>query len=84
MLAPLGTARVGYRVGDTIEWTMPGGVRRARIENVRQPSAVRASAPSHVGTRGASNSSSRSRPDSWRRMEGPQPLARAHLPARRH
>ena len=28
VLAPLGTALLGYRVGDEVEWTMPGGLRR--------------------------------------------------------
>jgi regulator of nucleoside diphosphate kinase len=36
VLAPLGTALLGVREGDEIEWTMPGGVRRLRIERVRQ------------------------------------------------
>lgn len=36
VLAPLGTALLGYRVGDEIEWEMPGGLRRVRIEGVRQ------------------------------------------------
>jgi regulator of nucleoside diphosphate kinase len=36
VLAPLGTALLGYRVGDEIEWPMPGGVRRVRIESVQQ------------------------------------------------
>lgn len=35
VLAPLGTALLGYRVGDEVEWEMPGGVRRLRIEMVR-------------------------------------------------
>jgi regulator of nucleoside diphosphate kinase len=35
VLAPLGTALLGYREGDEVEWQMPGGVRRLRIENVR-------------------------------------------------
>lgn len=34
VLAPLGTALLGYRVGDVVEWRMPGGVRRMRIEAV--------------------------------------------------
>jgi len=34
VLAPLGTALVGYREGDTIEWDMPGGRRRLRVEEV--------------------------------------------------
>jgi regulator of nucleoside diphosphate kinase len=37
VLAPLGTALLGYREGDEVEWQMPGGVRRLWIESVRQP-----------------------------------------------
>lgn len=37
VLAPMGTALLGYRQGDEVEWRMPGGVRRLRIEKVRQP-----------------------------------------------
>lgn len=37
VLAPLGTALLGYRVGDEVEWAMPGGLRRLRIEKVSQP-----------------------------------------------
>jgi regulator of nucleoside diphosphate kinase len=36
VLAPLGTALLGYREGDEVEWQMPGGLRRLRIENVRR------------------------------------------------
>ena len=36
VLAPLGTALLGYRTGDEVEWLMPGGLRRLRIEAVRQ------------------------------------------------
>lgn len=35
ILAPLGTALLGYREGDEVEWLMPGGIRRLRIEHVR-------------------------------------------------
>jgi regulator of nucleoside diphosphate kinase len=38
VLAPLGTALLGHREGDEVEWAMPGGLRRLRIEKVRQPS----------------------------------------------
>ena len=38
VLAPLGTALLGFRKGDEVEWLMPGGLRRLRIEDVRQPS----------------------------------------------
>lgn len=34
VLAPLGTALLGYREGDEVEWDMPGGRRRLRIERV--------------------------------------------------
>ncbi|HVF18047.1 MAG TPA: GreA/GreB family elongation factor [Steroidobacteraceae bacterium] len=37
VVAPLGTALLGYREGDEVEWQMPGGVRRLQIETVRQP-----------------------------------------------
>jgi regulator of nucleoside diphosphate kinase len=36
VLAPLGTALLGYRKGDEVEWQMPGGLRRLRIESVVQ------------------------------------------------
>ena len=35
VLAPMGIALLGYRAGDVVEWRMPGGVRRLRIESVR-------------------------------------------------
>lgn len=34
VLAPLGTALLGYRQGDEVEWQMPGGVRRFQVERV--------------------------------------------------
>jgi len=37
VLAPLGTALLGYREGDEVEWLMPGGLRRLLVEKVRQP-----------------------------------------------
>jgi regulator of nucleoside diphosphate kinase len=39
VLAPLGTALLGFRKGDELEWAMPGGVRRLRVERVSQPGA---------------------------------------------
>ncbi len=40
VLAPLGTAILGYRAGDAIEWRVPGGLRRLRvIEVMFQPEA---------------------------------------------
>jgi regulator of nucleoside diphosphate kinase len=41
VLAPIGTALLGYRVGDTVEWKVPSGVRRLRIERILyQPEAA--------------------------------------------
>ena len=34
ILAPLGTAVLGYRVGDTFEWEVPDGVKRFKIEKI--------------------------------------------------
>ncbi len=46
VLAPLGTALLGYSEGDEFAWEMPGGVRRLRIERVTQPAEAVASANS--------------------------------------
>lgn len=40
VLAPLGTALLGYREGDEVEWLMPRGLRRMRIERVVQAPGV--------------------------------------------
>jgi regulator of nucleoside diphosphate kinase len=41
ILAPIGTALIGYRAGDVIEWATPGGTRRLQIEKVLfQPEAA--------------------------------------------
>ena len=37
VLAPLGTALLGFRQGDEVVWEMPGGLRRLQIEKVIQP-----------------------------------------------
>ncbi|HEY8505611.1 MAG TPA: nucleoside diphosphate kinase regulator [Gemmataceae bacterium] len=34
VLAPIGTAVLGYRVGDIVEWPVPAGVCRLRVEEV--------------------------------------------------
>jgi regulator of nucleoside diphosphate kinase len=40
VLAPIGTALIGYRVGDLIEWATPGRTRRLQIDDVLfQPEA---------------------------------------------
>ncbi|HSV27617.1 MAG TPA: nucleoside diphosphate kinase regulator, partial [Sedimentisphaerales bacterium] len=41
VLAPIGTAILGYREGDSVEWAVPAGVRRIQIEKVLyQPEAA--------------------------------------------
>ena len=41
VLAPIGTAILGYREGDVVEWPVPAGVRRIRIQEVlHQPEAA--------------------------------------------
>ncbi len=41
ILAPLGTAILGYRVGDEFEWEMPNGQRRLKIVKIPyQPEAA--------------------------------------------
>ena len=35
VLAPLGAAMIGYRVGDEFEWSVPYGERRLRVTAVR-------------------------------------------------
>lgn len=35
VLAPMGTALLGCRAGDRVEWLMPGGLVRLTIEEVR-------------------------------------------------
>jgi len=41
VLAPVGTAMLGYRVGDTIEWQVPSGLRRLKVmEILYQPEAA--------------------------------------------
>jgi len=49
LLAPVGTALLGYRVGDVVRWQVPGGLRRwYRIDAVvpetpaPEPAAARA------------------------------------------
>ena len=46
VLAPIGTAILGYRLGDVIEWPVPAGLRRLRVEEVLyQPETGRCPAP---------------------------------------
>ena len=46
ILAPIGTALIGYRVGDVVNWSTPGGLRQLKILRVT---------PSVSGTSGASS-----------------------------
>jgi regulator of nucleoside diphosphate kinase len=50
VVAPLGTALLGYREGDEVEWQMPGGVRRLWIERVMQPQLLSADRAEHVAS----------------------------------
>ena len=41
VLAPIGTAILGYRKGDTIEWQVPSGLRRLKVDEILyQPEAA--------------------------------------------
>jgi len=41
VLAPVGTAILGYREGDTIDWKVPGGIVRLKVEKLLyQPEAA--------------------------------------------
>jgi regulator of nucleoside diphosphate kinase len=41
VLAPIGTAMLGYRVGDVIEWRVPKGIRRLKVlDIIYQPEAA--------------------------------------------
>jgi regulator of nucleoside diphosphate kinase len=42
VLAPVGMALLGYRVGDEIEWPVPGGMARMRVRKL-----IRRSVPEH-------------------------------------
>lgn len=41
ILAPIGTAILGYRAGDTVDWLVPAGKRKFRIQEILyQPEAA--------------------------------------------
>lgn len=41
ILAPIGTAMLGYKVGDVFEWEVPAGIRRLRVDQILyQPEAA--------------------------------------------
>lgn len=45
VLAPIGTAILGYSVGDEIEWETPGGTRHLKIEQVEQNAPIQPETP---------------------------------------
>ena len=34
VLAPIGTAMIGYRTGDRITWSVPGGVKKLKVKKI--------------------------------------------------
>ena len=52
VLAPIGTALLGYRIGDLVEWEVPAGLRRFQIDEV---AAKCGPTPREVGTRCAAS-----------------------------
>lgn len=42
VLAPIGTALLGFRAGDDVEWSTPFGTRRLHVEHVIQPNQIAA------------------------------------------
>src|SRR5688572_21989858 len=40
ILAPVGTALLGYRIGAIVDWPTPGGIRRLKIHRVTPPHEV--------------------------------------------
>lgn len=41
VLVPLGTALIGFRTGDVVEWKVPGGIRKFKIKKILyQPEAA--------------------------------------------
>lgn len=40
ILAPIGTALIGCRVGDIVTWSTPGGLRKLKVRSVTPPAAT--------------------------------------------
>ena len=56
ILAPIGTALIGCRVGDIVKWATPGGIRQLKVRRVTAPassSATLASSPALLGAAAA-------------------------------
>ena len=43
ILAPIGTALIGCRVGDIVKWSTPGGIRQLKVRRVAAPAPASAS-----------------------------------------
>jgi regulator of nucleoside diphosphate kinase len=43
ILAPIGTALIGCRVGDVVKWSTPGGIRQLKVRRVVVPASSSAS-----------------------------------------
>jgi regulator of nucleoside diphosphate kinase len=48
VLAPVGTALLGYRLRDNVQWQVPQGKRRLEITKVSQPKTVRQAEPEEL------------------------------------
>jgi regulator of nucleoside diphosphate kinase len=44
ILAPIGTALIGCRVGDIVNWSTPGGVRQLKVRRITGPASPAATA----------------------------------------
>lgn len=40
ILAPIGTALIGRRVGDIVKWSTPGGIRQLKVRRVTAPELI--------------------------------------------
>lgn len=56
VLAPIGTALLGFCAGDDVEWPTPFGTRRLHIEHVMQPHQVAAAQRVRVSRKAPHNS----------------------------
>ncbi|MBC6366869.1 GreA/GreB family elongation factor [Algoriphagus sp. AK58] len=46
VLSPLGVALIGFRQGMTVEWVLPGGLKKLQINRVEKSSPIKDSSPS--------------------------------------
>jgi regulator of nucleoside diphosphate kinase len=53
ILAPIGTALIGCRVGDVVKWSTPGGVRHLKVRRVATSVAATASPTPELSTASA-------------------------------